>query len=230
MGRIRRFRSRFHPLNTFDFSTLEPGDLVLVANPTDPCPTQAVVFWSHVAIYVGESEDRAFVDAVDLPVRRAERLRQRGRASLWSKVRFTPLGTFRRYTDVLALRPDLPAEKRKSAAEYARAQVGRPFDRRVLSAFLRSVSLRRSGRFTCANLIWHAYLAQGFDLASGPFARLLVPWPSLIGHDRRLIRLGGGTRYKPLRPARGQLGLYLARAWFRYVLRSDIAWRGAGDV
>ncbi len=258
LSRLRpRLRHLFRPRNTFDFSLLEPGDLVLVANPTDPWLTQAAVFWSHVAIYVGDSEEHAFVDAVNLPIPIAGRRRDQGLP--WQKVRFTSLRMFRSYVDVLVLRPPLPAAARRAAAEWARAQVGKPFPRRVAAAFFRPRA-RRGGvqpagpvkgapagaqaavgqpasaaaaaepaEFTCSSLVWHAYLAQGLDLSSGPLGRWLVPWPSLLGHDRRLIHVGRGTRLRPLRLSRGHAGYWLARAWFRWALRSDVSWRGEDD-
>lgn len=185
-----------------------------------------------MAIYVGEGEDHAFVDAVNLPIPRAGR--RSGRGLPWQRVRFSPLRMFRSYVDVLALRPPLPADRRKAAAEYARAQVGQPFHGSLIQGLLRRTAAARAAEdgpkeFTCSSLIWLAYLKQGFDLSSGPLRRLAVPWPSLLSHDRRLQRVGRGTRYRPFRPAPGQVWLYLARAWFRWALRSDVAWRGEPD-
>jgi len=74
-------------------------------------------------------------------------------------------------------------------------------------------------------VIWHAYRRQGYDLSVGLFAAL-APLPSRLGHDRRLQHVGRGTPVRPLRPVRGQLALFLARAWFRWVLRSDVLWLG----
>ncbi len=235
----RRYRELFRLRNSFDFALLQPGDLVLVANPTDPVWIQATVFWSHVAIYVGGDDGHAFVDAVNLPVRRA--VRRADRALLWRRVRYTSLRAFQAYVDILVLRLPLPVEARRAAADFARAQVGKPFSRRVVAGLFLPRSARAAatspqagagGRveaipteFTCASLIWHAYRRQGFDLSPGLLAAL-APWPSRLGHDRRLQHAGTGTRMKPLRPAPGQLALYLARAWFRWVLRSDFLWRG----
>ncbi len=222
-----------HPRNTFDFSLLEPGDLVLVANPTDPWPIRAFLFWSHVAVYVGESEDRTFVDAVNLPVRRAGRRSERGQP--WQRVRYTSLRMFRSYLDVLVLRPDLPVEARMAAAEFARAQVGKPFPSRLGAAMLKPAQARGPaggrkeappGEFTCSSLVWHAYRRQGLDLSSGLLGGILLPWPSLLGHDPRLAHVGRGTRYRPLRAVRGQVALLLSRAWARWALRADISWRG----
>lgn len=249
MGETSLARTRRRHLvrlrNSLDFSLLEPGDLVLVANPTDPWPIQLAAFWSHVAIYVGGSEDRAFVDAVNLPIRRAGRRHERGLP--WQRVRYTSLRMFRSYVDVLVLRPNLPAEARRAAADFALAQVGKPFSSGIWAGMRKPRGGRGGGdqggdrnrggvgdegggeapgEFTCASLIWHAYRHQGLDLSSGPLRRLLLPWPSLLGHDRRLAHVGKGTRYKSLRPVRGQLLLLAARAWFRWALRSDNSWRG----
>lgn len=223
----RRFRKLFHLRNTLDFAALEPGDLILVANPTDPVWMQLSTFWSHAAMYVGGDDDaRAFVDAVNLPVRRAARRTDGG--LLWQRVRFTSLRGFQSYMDLVALRPPLPAEARHAAAAYARSQVGKPFFGDLVASMVLPRGRDRSatpGEFTCSSLIWHAYKAQGFDLSRGILGGF-APWPSRLDHDRRLQHVARGTRVKPLRPARGQLGLYLVRAWFRYGLRSDIIWRG----
>lgn len=243
LRRRSRFRQIFRLRNSMDFTRLEPGDIVLVANPTDPLWIQAFLFWSHLAIYVGgPDEDRAFVDAVNLPVPGAGR-RSDG-ALPWQRVRFTRLRAFQSYCDVLALRPPLSAEARRAAAEFAKSQVGRPFARRPALAILRphrrlaardlassaasDSAATPPAEFTCASLVWEAYRRQGFDLSRGP-GRLLAPWPSGLGHDRRLVPVGRGTRYRHLVPGRGQLALYLARFWARWGLRSDIIWRGLPD-
>lgn len=197
------------------------------------------MFWSHVAIYVGGDDAHAFVDAVNLPVRRAAR--RADRTLLWQRVRYTSLRAFQAYMDILVLRPPLAAEFRQAAADFARAQVGKPFVKRVVAGVFLPRSAATSGErseatpgerseavpeeFTCASLIWHAYRRQGFGLSADLLA-VLAPWPSRLGHDRRLRHVGRGTRVKVLRPAPGQLALYLARAWSRWVLRSDILWRG----
>lgn len=203
---------------------LEPGDLVIVANPTDPWLLRLLLFWSHVAIYVGESDARAFVDSVNLPIRRAGRARDHGLP--WQRVRYSSLRMFRSYIDVLALRPPLPPEARRAAAEFAKDQVGRPFPRNLLVAFFKPRRPGTASEFTCSSLVWEAYKAQGFDLASGPLGRLVLPWPSLLGHDRRLAHTARGTRLRPFRGLRVPWSLFLARVWFRWVLRSDIDWRG----
>lgn len=226
MARLRRHRGLIHHHNTLDYTVLEPGDLVLVANPSDPWPIQALMFWSHVAIYVGESEERAFVDAVNLPIRRAGR--RTGRGLPWQRVRYTGLRMFRSYADVLVLRPRLPASARRAAAEFAASQVGKPFSRSLVAGLLRPRGRTPSGsaEFTCASLVWTAYYRQGLDLCSGPLGRLVLPWPSRLGHDRRLAHVARGTRFQPVRAGRGPLRLWLTRAWARWALRSDILWQG----
>jgi len=229
-ARSRRYRRLFRLRNSLDFARLEPGDLILVANPSDPVWLQATLFWSHVAIYVGGDDSRAFVDAVNLPVRGAAR---RGdRTLLWQRVRFTSRRAFESYVDLLVLRPLLPADARRAAAEFARSQVGKPFCRRPAAGILKGWPGgpgEPPSEYTCSSLVWEAYRRQGLDLSPRGLGRLFFPWPSRLDHDRRLRHVGRGTRLRPISPAAGRLGYFLARAWFKWGLRSDILWRGEPD-
>ena len=112
----RRYREFFRLRNSFDFTLLQPGDLVLVANPGD--------------------DAHAFVDAVNLPVRRAAR--RADRTLLWQRVRYTSLRAFQAYMDILVLRPQVAPETRQAAADFARAQVGKPFLRRIVAGMFLS--------------------------------------------------------------------------------------------
>ncbi len=210
--RLERYKSVMLPRNTLDLSVLEPGDVILVANPHDMFVLRAAMFWSHAALYTGLESARAFVDAVNLPVRG-----KKNQPGFWQRVRFTSVGTVQHYVDVLVLRPDCPAEVRQKAVQFAIEKVGSPFVQGLFQSF---IDRRQDRGYSCSSLIYHAYKAHGVDLS----VRFLhaVPWPAAMARHPRLRRIGAGTRVRrPTRPWRLSW-FYAGRLWTRYVLRQPI--------
>ncbi len=216
--RGRRYRHLLTKWNSLDFSLLEAGDIVLCANPHDVPAMRAVLFWSHAGIYTGlPDESRAFVDAVNLPVR------DRGRGKLpWQRVRFTSKRMYASYVDILVLRPDCPREKRAAAAAYAIGKVGKPFHRWLLVGFLK---IRDEDHFTCASLVYQAYRVQGVDLAPRLFFRRVVPWPSAMAKHPHIRVVAAGTRWRPIPLTPANWKIILARLWFRYARGAPIILR-----
>ncbi len=204
--------------NDLDTALLEPGDVVLVANSHDNRAIRWTMFWSHAAIYTGREPNEAFIDAVNLPVGR------HAKRQIWRQVRFTPMARFRHYEDVLVLRPKAPPEVRRRAAEYAVAQVGKPFPPTWRAFFTGTNS---DAYFSCTSLIWHAYHSQGIDLSARrrPFGlgRRIIPSPRSFQRHPRLRPVARGTRVlrAQLLAPRGWIRL-AGRIWFCYGLRVGI--------
>lgn len=214
--RLSAYRDLLVRKNTLDFSRLEPGDIVLCANPRDVFLLRALLFWSHAGIYTGQEGAHAFVDAVDLPVRG----RRRGGRLPWQSVRHSSLSMYQSYVDVVALRVECPPEKRRDAAAFAEAQVGKPFPKRLWLSFL---DRRHAGAFSCTSLVWHAYREQGIDLAPPWLLRLILPWPSALAGHSHVHIIGLGTRMKAVPFRSPYLTLAFERFWFRRILRKKIA-------
>jgi uncharacterized protein YycO len=214
--RLSAYRHLLTRTNSLDFGSLEPGDIVLCANPRDVFALRAVLFWSHAGMYTGLGEARAFVDAVNLPVRGGAR----GKL-IWRKVRFSSLAMYRGYVDVVALRVDCPPEARRAAAAFAVAQVGKPFARGLCVSFLNR--RRDDNSFTCTSLVWRAYLEQGIDLAPAWLCRRVLPWPSALAAHQRVRVVGVGTRLRPIPRRRAYLPLIIQRCWFARILRKTLA-------
>lgn len=213
--RGRRYLHLLTKLNDVYFSRLEPGDIVLCANPHDVSFLRAALFWSHAGLYTGlPDEARAFVDAVDLPVRR----RSEGKL-IWQRVRFTSRRMYLSYVDILVLRPKCSREKREAAAAYAVSKAGKPFPRRFWLSFLRR---NDQEAFTCTSLVYHAYRAQGVDLAPRLLLRRVVPWPSALAKSPLVAVVAEGTRWRPIPLTWANWRLILQRLWFRYVARARI--------
>ncbi|MHB0886552.1 MAG: YiiX/YebB-like N1pC/P60 family cysteine hydrolase [Bacillota bacterium] len=213
--RGRRYLHLLTEMNDVDFSRLEPGDIVLCANPHDVSALRAALFWSHAGMYTGlADESRAFVDAVDLPVRRRSE-----RKLLWQRVRFTSKRMYLSYVDILVLRPECSREKREAAAAYAVSKAGRPFPRHFWLSFLRR---NDQEAFTCTSLVYHAYRAQGVDLAPILLFRRVVPWPSALAKHPQVEVVAQGTRWRPIPLTRANWRLIVQRLWFRYVARARI--------
>lgn len=178
--RGRRYLHLLTKLNDVYFSRLEPGDIVLCANPHDVSFLRAALFWSHAGLYTGlPDEARAFVDAVDLPVRR----RSEGKL-IWQRVRFTSRRMYLSYVDILVLRPKCSREKREAAAAYAVSKAGKPFPRRFWLSFLRR---NDQEAFTCTSLwgLWPGGPdAEGAVGAGGPFGDIFFYPFYLAGFPR----------------------------------------------
>lgn len=101
------------PYNTLDYDILEPGDILLVANPTDMPLIRYLIFWSHVGVV---STRGTVIDAVREP-RGEHQESQR-----WYQVQEAPLQSYRLAYDILAVRPRLPQQARHQAALYAESK------------------------------------------------------------------------------------------------------------
>ena len=215
--RLSAYRDLLVRKNTFDFGLLEPGDIVLCANPRDVFLLRTLLFWSHAGIYTGDEGAHAFVDAVNLPVRG----RRRGGRLTWQRVRYSSLAMYQSYVDVVVLRVDCPPEKRLAAADFAQTQLGKPFPRNLWVSFLSRRSDAQA--YSCTSLVWHAYKIQGLDLSPLWLFRLVLPWPSALAANPRVRIIGVGTRLKNVPWRSPYLMLAFERFWFKAILRKRIA-------
>lgn len=202
--------------NTLDCTLLEPGDILVVANPTDIGLMRLLLFWSHVGIV--STDTSLVIDAVREP---------RGEWSgepRWRQVQAGPLASYLLSYDVLAVRPKLPAAARRAAALYAESKVGTPYAASVARILL---GRRDTSAYSCASLMWQAYQRQGLDLAPVPAWCSLTVVPLFLARDPRIEVIGRGTRYRLLGPS--QRRLTLERLWYRRVLGADILVSGCDD-
>ena len=177
------------PHNTLDVSLLQPGDILLEANPTDMPVLRYTIFWSHVGI-VGTRG--GVIDAVREP-------RGEGQAAqAWFQVQEAPLSSYLLAYDILAVRPRLPAEARLAAAQFAESKLGAPYApsvRRIV------VGRRDAGAYSCASLMWQAYQRQGLDLAPAPaWCPNLNVIPLWLARDPQVEIIARGTRYAVIPP------------------------------
>lgn len=193
------------PANPLDLSMLEPGDILLVANPTDMPAIRWTLFWSHVGLYSTQGD---VIDAVREP--RGEYAGE----DVWFQVRRSSLASYEASHDLLALRPPLVTPARRAAALFAESKVGAPYAANVG----RILWGRGDSRgYSCASLAWEAYNEQGLDLAPVPAWCRLNVVPLLLARDRRLQVVGRGTRYAELdRRTR------LARWWLTHILHAGV--------
>ncbi|MFQ6000336.1 MAG: hypothetical protein ACE5LG_01560, partial [Anaerolineae bacterium] len=103
--------------NDLDFGSLEPGDLLLAANPTDPWYIRYTLFWSHVGIVTGEG----VIDAIRDPRGEYVELQR------WGRVQSVPFKVYAANHDILALRVKCSPEVRRAAVEYAQGKIGLPY-------------------------------------------------------------------------------------------------------
>ena len=195
--------------NSLDCNVLEPGDILMVANPTDWPIIRYTVFWSHVGIVGTEGLD--VIDAIREP-----RGEWEGNPN-WFHVQRGLLSSYLRSFDVLVARPRLPASERMQAAEYAESKVGAPY-----AATMREIILGRRSTtgYSCASLMWQAYNEQGLNLAPAPTYFDYAAIPLAMQRDRRVEVVGRGTRYNAI-PASCKR-LLLTRRFFRRFLGADI--------
>jgi len=195
--------------NDLDFDLLEPGDLLLVANPTDRWLGRYLFFWSHVGIV---TED-GVVDAIRDP--RGEYIE----AQQWGTVQCVPHRIYRANHDIIALRVKCGRQKRVAAARYAMEKLGLPY-----SPTLRKILLGRGDttHYSCASLMWQAYKAQGIDLDPLPWKSNLILFPALLLRSRHIEIIARGSRYKPIAKSWRNRGLMMGRLWFKHILRANI--------
>jgi|GEM_PF-6188799 len=200
---------QIRPTNDLDFGILEPGDILIVSNPTDRWYTRFTVFWSHIGIVT----ERGVVDAARDP--RGEKAANR----TWYSVQCVPFADYAANYDILALRVKCGVAQRQIAARYAESKIGAPYAPTLWHMFF---TRRSSQYYSCASLMWQAYQIQGIDLAPTPFNLECVVLPGALARSPRVEVIGRGTRYAAIPLAWENLGLIASRLWFRYVLRCDI--------
>jgi uncharacterized protein YycO len=196
--------------NDLDLSLLEPGDLLLVANPTDPWYIRYTVFWSHVGMAV----DGGVIDAVREPRGEATDLRPK-----WWSVQRVPFQAYASSHDILALRVTCGKDLRGEAARYAEARIGAPYSPNVAKILF---SRRARDHYSCASLAWQAYMVQGIDLAPAPFGLEIAVLPAMLIRSPSVEVIAYGTRYGPAERGRSRLPRLLVRRWFRHLSRADI--------
>jgi len=201
--------------NTLDYSLLEPGDILMLANPTDMPVIRFLVFWSHVGIVATQGD---VIDAVREP---------RGEYTEdvpWYCVRRSPIKLYRAGYDILAVRPRLPAAARMAAALHAERHVGAPYAANVWRVFF---GRRDTAGYSCAALMWQAYDKQGLNLAPAPAWCEYNVVPLFLARDPHVDVIARGTRYRPIPPSCRRLRL--ERRWFHHVLGADIFVDGVAD-
>jgi uncharacterized protein YycO len=195
--------------NDLDFDLLEPGDLLVVANPTDRWFVRYLSFWSHVGIV---TED-GVVDAIRDP--RGEHIEEQR----WGTVQCVPLTIYSANHDIIALRVKCSREKRVAAAKYAVEKLGLSYSPTLLKILL---GRRDTTHYSCASLMWQAYKAQGIDLDPLPWKSDLILFPALLLRSPHIEVIAQGTRHRPTVRSWRNLGLIMERLWFKYVLRANI--------
>lgn len=115
-----------------DMNIAQPGDIILCHNAHG-----AYGYWTHAVLYVGREQ---VVDANDF-----------SHGTIRQDVRH-----YRKYDEVILLRPKLPEKMRQQAAHFACSKVGTPYD--PLG------SLRDTHSAYCSKLIWEAYAKVGAQL------------------------------------------------------------------
>lgn len=195
--------------NGLDFRSLEPGDLLLVANPTDPWYIRYTIFWSHVGIVTPEG----VVDAVREPRGELTELQS------WGKVQCAPLEVYAAGHDLLALRVRCSPQEKQAAAEYARSRVGLPYSPTIKKILF---SRRATGHYSCASLAWQAYMEQGIDLAPSPWDCDIFVLPVALLSSPHMEVVGYGTRYEGVKRSPRNLGSLIERLWLRRLARFEI--------
>ena len=195
--------------NDLDFHLLEPGDLLLVANPTDVWLVRYLLFWSHVGVVTQEG----VVDAVRDP--RGEYIEEQH----WGTVQCVPFRVYRANHDIIALRVECAPAKRVGAATYAMQRAGLPY-----SPTLGKVLLARmdTTHYSCASLAWQAYQAQGIDLDPLSWNSNIILLPALLVRSPLVRVISQGTRYTPIARTWRNAALIMERVWFRHMLRARI--------
>jgi uncharacterized protein YycO len=195
--------------NDLDFHLLEPGDLLLVANPTDLWFVRYLFFWSHVGIVTKDG----VIDAIRDP--RGEYIEEQH----WGTVQSVPFRVYGANHDIIALRVKCSREKSVAAARYAMEKLGLPYSPTLRRIFF---GRRDTTHYSCASLIWQAYMAQGIDLDPLPWKSNLIIFPALLLRSPHIEIIARGTRHRPITKGWRNRWLVMERLWFEHVLRADI--------
>ncbi len=195
--------------NSLDFGSLEPGDLLLVANPTDPWYIRYTLFWSHAGILTPEG----VIDAVREPRGELTELQS------WGVVQCAPFQVYAANHDILALRVKCSLEVREAAVEYAQGKIGLPYSPNVRKILF---SRRDTDHYSCASLAWQAYMEQGIDLAPSPWGWEIFVLPAALLSSPHIELVGYGTRYERVERSWRNLGLLMGRLWLKWLARAKI--------
>lgn len=193
--------------NDLDFGFLEPGDLLLVANPTDPWYVRYTLFWSHVGIVTSQG----VIDAIRDPRGEYVELQR------WGRVQCAPFEVYAANHDILALRVKCGPEVRQAAVEYAQGKIGLPYSPNIRKILF---NRRDTDHYSCGSLAWQAYMGQGINLAPSSFETLVIP--AMLLRSSHIEIVAHGTRYKPIKRGWRQFGRLLERLWFRWLSRAKI--------
>jgi len=193
--------------NDLDFGSLEPGDLLLVANPTDPWYIRYTLFWSHVGIVTPEE----VVDAIRDPRGEYAELQK------WGTVHSAPFKVYAANHDILALRVKCSPEVRQAAVEYAQGKIGFPYSPNIPKILF---NRRDTDHYSCGSLAWQAYMGQGINLAPSSLETLVLP--AMLLRNPHIEIVAYGTRYEPIKRGWRHLGHLLERLWFRCISRANI--------
>ncbi len=193
--------------NDLDFGSLEPGDLLLVANPTDAWYIRYTLFWSHVGIVTSQG----VIDAIRDPRGEYAELQK------WGTVQSAPFKVYAANHDVLALRVKCSPEVRQAAVEYAQGKIGLPYSPNIRKILFNH---RDTDHYSCGSLAWQAYMEQGIDLAPSPFEILVIP--AMLLRSPHIEIVAYGTRYEPIKRGWRHIGRLVERLWFRCLSRAKI--------
>lgn len=194
--------------NDLDFGSLEPGDLLLVANPSDPWYIRYALFWSHVGIVTREG----VIDAIRDPRGDYVELQR------WGTVQCAPSEVYAANHDILALRVKCSPEVRRAACEYAKGKIGLPYSPTIPKILF---NRRDTDHYSCGSLAWQAYMEQGIDLAPSWFEIFVLP--AMLLRSPHIEIVACGTRYEPVKRDWRHFGRLLERLWFRYLSRAKIS-------
>jgi uncharacterized protein YycO len=193
--------------NDLDFGSLEPGDLLLVANPTDPLYIRYTLFWSHVGIVTSQG----VIDAIRDPRGEFVQLQR------WGRVQCAPFKVYAANHDILALRVKCSPEVRGAAVDYAQAKIGLPYSPNIRKILF---NRRDIDHYSCGSLAWQAYMGQGINLAPSSFETLVLP--AMLLRNPHIEIVAYGTRYEPIKRGWRHFGRLLERLWFRCISRANI--------
>ena len=150
-------RNAFSSPQTPYFDVLQPGDILFVDLYKGWCYGG---YWDHVAIYVGEQTyiGPAVVEAtydIGICLTSLHLFFERDKPAQISAKRLKDMPL---HSDII-----------QRAIDYARSQVGKPFDRSGLTPLSLKIT---EGKQHCSELVWRAYKAAGVDLDSNDGLRL----------------------------------------------------------
>lgn len=139
---------------------LKKADIILV-HGAGPIDTLVEIVtrspWSHVAMVADPGENLAI------------------EAQAFKAVQYRPVSAFKNQSIIMRIH-DLTDEQREKIVEYAKKQIGKPYDYKAILEelerfeFGKAIEPEEPGRFICSSLIAAAYKSAGIDLTDCPLA------------------------------------------------------------